>query len=142
MNMSNKGEFDMVYFVIRNGEDDFELDGCELEEFEKKWIRAIFENHSCDRNGFGLRGTHEDVSEALLEMEIGFDEATAAGDPSGVNEEICDIVEVFEDFLDARGISIWNDDKLDDADASNLYGMDFAELYDGVEEILRTHGQI
>lgn len=51
---------------------------------------------------------------------------------------VVDICEVFEDFLDARGIVLKNDEKDDDPDASNLYGMDFAEVYDGVANILQN----
>lgn len=47
-----------------------------------------------------------------------------------------DIIECFEDFLDRRGIVLENEDKEEDEDASNIYGMDYAELEDGVTEIL------
>lgn len=53
---------------------------------------------------------------------------------------LAEIVEVFEDFLDRRGIVIPNEDKEQDEDASNIYGCDFAELSDGVEEVLIIHG--
>ena len=51
--------------------------------------------------------------------------------------EFCmDIIECFEDFLDRRGIVLENEDKEEDEDASNIYGMDYAELEEGVTEIL------
>lgn len=51
-------------------------------------------------------------------------------------ELICSICEVFEKFLDKRGIILQNADKAEDPNATNLYGMDFAEVYDNVEAIL------
>lgn len=53
---------------------------------------------------------------------------------------LADVVEVFEDFLDRRGIVIQNEDKAEDPDASNIYGCDFAELSDNVEEVLIKYG--
>lgn len=53
---------------------------------------------------------------------------------------LADIVEVFEDFLDRRGIVIPNEDKEEDEGASNIYGCDFAELSDNVEEVLISYG--
>lgn len=61
-------------------------------------------------------------------------------DHSARLEFLSTIVEVFEDFLDRRGIVIPNEDKAEDPDASNIYGMDFAELSDGVEEVLIKYG--
>lgn len=55
-------------------------------------------------------------------------------------ELLASIVEVFEDFLDERGIVIPNEDKEQDEDASNIYGYDFAELSDRVEEVLIDNG--
>lgn len=49
---------------------------------------------------------------------------------------VVDICEVFEDFLDAKGIVLKNDEKNEDLNASNLYGMDFAEVYDNTMAIL------
>ena len=53
---------------------------------------------------------------------------------------LADIVDVFDDFLDAKGIDIPNEDRDDDPCASNIYGCDFANLCDGVEEILIRYG--
>lgn len=50
------------------------------------------------------------------------------------------IVDVFDDFLDEKGIDIPNEDKVEDACASNIYGCDFAELSDRVEEVLINYG--
>ena len=56
---------------------------------------------------------------------------------------LCNIIEVFEDFLDERGIVIENDDK-DDAISqgedpeciANIYGCDYGELEDRIRPIL------
>jgi hypothetical protein len=53
-----------------------------------------------------------------------------------VNEITRDIIELFEDFLEEKGIVIENDEKLEDEDASNIYGTDYGYLQSGIEEIL------
>ena len=52
---------------------------------------------------------------------------------------ICQFIEVFEDFLDEKGIVIPNDEKDEDPDASNIYGTDYGNLSDSIEELLRTY---
>ena len=52
---------------------------------------------------------------------------------------ICEeIVELFEDFLEKRGVNIPNEDRDADGDpdAAIIYGIDYAELCDSVEELL------
>lgn len=57
--------------------------------------------------------------------------------------EICmDIIEAFEDFLDERGIVLENEDKEEDEDASNIYGMDYAELEEAVSRILYAYNLV
>lgn len=63
-------------------------------------------------------------------------------DPSELMEICMDIIEAFEDFLDKRGIVIENDEKKEDADASNIYGMDYAELEESVSDILDSYGLV
>ena len=53
-----------------------------------------------------------------------------------VNEFARDIIELFEDFLEEKGIVIENEEKLEDDDASNIYGTDYGYLQSGIEEIL------
>ena len=50
-----------------------------------------------------------------------------------------EIVELFEDFLESRGVYIPNEDRDADGDpdAAILYGMDYAELVDDVEDMLQ-----
>lgn len=51
------------------------------------------------------------------------------------------IIEVFEDFLERRGIAIDNPEKEEvGEDASLIYGSDFGELQDGIEAILYSAG--
>ena len=56
-------------------------------------------------------------------------------DDSQLMEFCMDIIECFEDFLDRRGIVLENEDKEEDDDASNIYGMDYAELEEGISDI-------
>ena len=51
-------------------------------------------------------------------------------------ETICDFIEVFEDFLDEKGIVIPNDEKDETPDASNIYGTDYGILSDRIEALL------
>ena len=51
-------------------------------------------------------------------------------------ELIGQLVDVFEDFLDARGIGILNPEKNEDPDAANIYGTDYSEIADGLEATL------
>ena len=57
-------------------------------------------------------------------------------------ETVSSFVEIFEDFLDARGIEIPNDEKAQDPDASTIYGTDYGELADRIEELLIRIGAL
>lgn len=54
--------------------------------------------------------------------------------------EVSCFVEIFDDFLDRRGIKIPNDEKDEDECASNIYGSDYAEVADLIEERLINLG--
>ena len=60
----------------------------------------------------------------------------------GSNAElVAQIIEVFEDFLDDRGIVLHNEEKTDSGDnAANIYGTDYGELQSGVEWVLNEWG--
>ena len=51
-------------------------------------------------------------------------------------EDLALIIEIFEDFLDEKGIVIPNDEKDQDPDASNIYGTDYGNLSDDIESLL------
>lgn len=51
-------------------------------------------------------------------------------------ELLANIVETFEDFLDEKGIVIDNPEKEEDEFASNIYGTDFGNLCDAIENVL------
>ena len=49
-----------------------------------------------------------------------------------------EIVEIFEDFLEKRGVNIPNEDRdADDPGAAIIYGIDYAEILDNVEDMLQ-----
>ena len=50
-----------------------------------------------------------------------------------------EIVELFEDFLEKHGVNIPNEDRDADGDpdAAIIYGMDYAEILDNVEDALK-----
>lgn len=60
----------------------------------------------------------------------------------GSNTElIAQLIEVFEDFLDDRGIVLDNDEKAESGEsAANVYGTDYGEIQTGLETVLRNWG--
>lgn len=51
-------------------------------------------------------------------------------------------IEVFEEFLEERGIDVPNSEKDDDPDASTIYGSDYGELSDRIESLLVQLGMM
>ncbi|MBQ5832606.1 MAG: hypothetical protein IIW43_03920 [Selenomonadales bacterium] len=60
----------------------------------------------------------------------------------GSNTElIAQLIEVFEDFLDDRGIVLDNDEKAESGEsAANVYGTDYGEIQTSLETVLRNWG--
>lgn len=62
-----------------------------------------------------------------------------------VPELVGQIIDIFEDFLDERGIILDNperdeDEDLDPEEAANIFGTDYGELQDAIEETLANWG--
>lgn len=57
-------------------------------------------------------------------------------------EMLGQIIDIFEDFLDSKRITIPNDEKDEDADAANIYGTDYGFLSDQIEATLINWGLI
>lgn len=55
-------------------------------------------------------------------------------------EMLGEIIEIFERFLDERGIIIENEEKNEDAYASNIYGCDYGDMESEIESILIENG--
>ena len=51
-------------------------------------------------------------------------------------ELIGQLIDVFEDFLDGKGIVIPNSEKEQDPDAANIYGTDYGWIMDELEAAL------
>ena len=57
----------------------------------------------------------------------------------------CEIIELFEEFLEEKGIIIENEEKAeaiadgDDCEIANIYGTDYGFLQSGIEEILLNY---
>lgn len=51
-----------------------------------------------------------------------------------------DLIEMFEDFLESKGIVIENEEKEDNNNASNIYGGDYCCLEEGVYDLLEIYG--
>lgn len=57
-------------------------------------------------------------------------------------EFVGQIIEVFEDLLEEKGIDIPNEEKEESEDPAIIYGTDYGELQSGIEEILQHWGVI
>lgn len=52
------------------------------------------------------------------------------------NEFIGQIIDIFEDFLEVKGVQIPNYEKDQDPDAAIIYGSDYGDLYGDIEGLL------
>ena len=50
-----------------------------------------------------------------------------------------DLIEMFEDFLESKGIVIENEEKEYDNNAANIYGGDYCYLEEGVYDLLEIY---
>ena len=143
------GTYDVPYDDIE------EKFGCDYESHEKTsafplptWaelldaIRESYESGSSTNMDMtevehSIRHCHPDLRRRL-------DEPDPKPEPMDPNSErletICDFIEVFEEFLDEKGIVIPNDEKKQDPDASNIYGTDYGVLSDMLEPLLIRYG--
>ncbi len=55
-------------------------------------------------------------------------------------ETLCNIIDVFEDFLESKGVQIENADKTGDEGEAIIYGEDFDTLMDEVSDVLSASG--
>lgn len=62
-------------------------------------------------------------------------------DTNNTTEFIGQIIDVFEDFLEEKGIDIDNDEK-DVDNAAIIYGSDYDYISEGIEDILQNWGII
>lgn len=52
------------------------------------------------------------------------------------------LIEIFEEFLESRGIDVPNDEKDEDPDASTIYGTDYSELESAIAEFFQQCGYV
>ena len=57
-----------------------------------------------------------------------------------LQEFVGQIIDVFEDFLEAKNITIQNEEKTYDPDAAIIYGTDYDELQEDIISTLRNWG--
>lgn len=55
-------------------------------------------------------------------------------------EFIGQIIDIFEDFLEDRGIQLQNDERDEDPDAAIIYGTDYCELHSEIEAMMVAWG--
>lgn len=56
------------------------------------------------------------------------------------NNFLVQVINVFENFLEEKGIDIPNEDKLGDDGEAIIYGMDFGRLMEDIREICQANG--
>lgn len=56
--------------------------------------------------------------------------------PADQSEFIGQVIEIFEDFLEEKGISLENDEKAEDPYAAIIYGSDYGSLQSKLESLL------
>ena len=146
----NCGTYDVPW------EDIEEKYGCDYESHEKAsafplptWaelieaVRESYESGSSTNMDMteveqSIRHCHPDLRRRLNEPDPSWTESHDRN--SERLETICDFIEVFEEFLDEKGIVIPNDEKEQDPDASNIYGTDYGILSDMLEPLLIRYG--
>ena len=52
------------------------------------------------------------------------------------NEFVGQIIDIFEDFLEDHNVTLDNSEKEQDPDAAIIYGSDYGDLYQQIEELL------
>lgn len=52
------------------------------------------------------------------------------------------ILDIFEDFLEDKGVWIENEDRTGDEGEAILYGMDYGDLYEEINELLAHSKEI
>lgn len=55
-------------------------------------------------------------------------------------EFIGQIIDIFEDFLEEKGIEIQNDEKEDSENPAIIYGTDYGDLSDSIENLMMSWG--
>lgn len=55
-------------------------------------------------------------------------------------EFIGQIIDIFEDFLEEKGIEIQNDEKEDSENPAIIYGTDYGDLSDNIENMMMSWG--
>lgn len=117
-----------------------------FDAIKESYDAGISRNVDLDELERSMRFYHPDMSLRLNEEEPNdADEPEAQRKtPPYPSEErleiIAPIIEIFEDFLDDKGIVIENDEKEQSESPSNIYGTDWGNLCDRIEAYLINLG--
>lgn len=136
----------------------YDIKGEEIEnndmEYEKHWkspsipyptwneiLQSLRDSLGSDPNLYEMERQLRDANPDMNERCIGEDDVhDYPPNPVVSNEKrletIAQFIEIFEDFLDEKGIDIPNDEKDDDPNASTIYGTDYGILSDRIESLL------
>ena len=140
------GSYDMPWHEIDDGDQNYDAHEKKASVPYPTWVdilQSVREN--CDQS------TVHDV-EKILEYYCSFDQkmtdrilgeernAPVPDDNSERLETIAQFIDIFDDFLDWKGVDIPNDERDDDPCASNIYGTDYGYLSDRIEALLVRYG--
>ena len=135
-----------VHYLFLNHYDEKYCEDYVYDDLKK--IEPFVESGSIDFHGeddcvwrFRFSPEAKEFIEDTGKISYDFDDEPVAKKCNGNRLEfLCSLIEVFETFLDEKGISIENDEKLEDEDASNIYGTDYGDLESELESELIKWG--
>ena len=140
---------DQEYFEFLDVSDKNSEPKIQIWQYEKYWEDEYYEFFDKTRglidNGL-IECVGEDGEMWCFEKRTRGDEWTERNgwvvyDHGSNAELVAQIIEVFEDFLDDRGIVLHNEEKTDSGDnAANIYGTDYGEIQSGIEFVLENWG--
>ena len=116
------GRSGLTVVIERHGQDDYSA-----------WFT---DNPNDDTSGYSVRGTLLDILEEVRE-EVPARKVTPDTERL---ETIAQFIDIFDDFLDYKGVDIPNDERDEDSYAANIYGTDYGWISDRIELLLRRLG--
>lgn len=107
-----------------------------LDAIRKSYEDGISTNMDFSEVRADLRANHPNLNVRIGEPDVPM--------PVDENSErltiISCFIEAFEEFLEERGIDVPNDEKAEDPYASTIYGTDYGDLSNRIEDLLITYG--
>ena len=128
INAFEKGKGDVTYYaddesMFKIFADDAVKNG-KIISIEAEYIREIPASVAKFAKEYGIPVT-EIKEQPVIEL-------SAEDEPEFIGQ----LIDVFEDFLDGKGVEIKNSEREGDEDEAIIYGSDYDEVADGIREII------